>query len=197
MHENPTLVLQILYYVSCVLNFGAALWMAYYFTQQRGSEPWLVRMPVLLAGLFYTMVAVFMFKHPEFASMASQVYWWWAVALVGLLALLHNVKPDMVTFPVMRVATYLGAIIAVWGTVIVFTESSKLYDGQASFGGLATNFGFFAANIAAAVWVVTIALRNKAQMLARRILHIGIGSAYGAVVLSAVLTMQMVAESPY
>lgn len=184
-----------LFYITCVLNFGAALWMAYYFTLHRQTDIWLVRTTVLFAGLFHAMVVTFVFKHPEFLLHVPRLNWWWLTGVVGLFAIVHSLRPAVIPFPVMRIATYLGAFAAIGGTVYVFNFSGPVYNGQSSFGALATNFGFFAANIAAAVWVVSLSV--KASMPSKRALYAVLGLAYGAVVINALWTMQMVGETSY
>ena len=134
---NPSFPILVLYYAACVLNFAAGLWMAASFVRMRGVDLWLFRLILTIAGLAYVIITVSMFKNPEYAPHATNLIWWWVLALFGLLVLLQ--PTGMIPGGIIRVGTYIAAVLAVWGTHIVFTE-------QAAFDELATYYGFFGAN---------------------------------------------------
>ena len=211
--ENPTLVMHSLYYAMCLLNFVAALWMAAAITRMRETDLWPFRAVITLAGLMYAIVAVSMFKYPEYAREgASTLIWWWAIGLIGLLVMLQplklvlpsavrivlerlldvNIPPELKLVPpsVVRIATYVGAVLAFWGEYLVFTE-------QPNFSDLATYYGFFGANLAAAVWIMGMALSDDDMVQRKRAILMGTGVIYAGLVVAAVETMQMVLESPY
>jgi len=186
---QPTFAAAVLYYGACLFNFLAALWMVVFFQRHRGRDPWALRFPVLLVGLFYIIVTVSMFKRIEFAPHASHLAWWWAVAAAGVLTT-AALLTDRISTGVVRAATYAGALFALWGSYVVFTE-------QAVFGEVATYYGFFGANLAAATWVMINAATNADQRRNKRLLLFGAGAVYSVLVLTAVFTMKMVLESPY
>ena len=178
----------ILYYAACLFNFTAAFWMAAYLVRMRGSDLWLSRFLVMMAGLFHAMITVSMFKNPDYATYATSLVWWWAIALLGVLTILHQI--GRVGMGLMRVATYVGAVLAYWGTYMVFQE-------QTAFGDLATYYGFFAANLAAAVWMILSSFTNQDLTTKKRVVIMGAGVTYAALIITAVSTMQMILESPY
>lgn len=186
---QPTFAASVLYYGACLFNFLAALWMVVFFQRHRGVDPWVLRFPVLLIGLFYIIVTVSMFKRIEFAPHASHLSWWWAVAAAGVVTTAALVT-DRISAAAVRVATYAGALFAAWGSYVVFTE-------QAVFDDVATYYGFFGANLAAATWVMINAATNPDLMRKKRIIYLGAGAVYSVLVLTAVFTMKMVLESPY
>ena len=186
---QPTFAASVLYYGACLFNFLAALWMVVFFQRHRGVDPWVLRFPVLLIGLFYIIVTVSMFKRIEFAPHASHLSWWWAVAAAGVVTTAALIT-DRISAGAVRVATYAGALFAAWGSYVVFTE-------QAVFGEVATYYGFFGANLAAATWVMINAATNPDLMRNKRIIYLGAGAVYSVLVLTAVFTMKMVLESPY
>ena len=187
--ENSTLAMHTLYYAMCLLNFVAALWMATSITRMRGTDLWLFRAAIMVAGLVHVIITVAMFKYPEYAREgASTLLWWWALSVFGLLVALQPLK--VIPPVVVRVATYAGAALAFWGAYLVFFE-------QPYFNELATYYGFFGINLAAAVWVMGMALSDEDMMQRKRVILMGTGVIYAGLVITAVKTMQMVLESPY
>ena len=186
---QPTFAASVLYYGACLFNFLAALWMVVFFQRHREQDPWLLRFPVLLIGLFYIIVTVSMFKRIEFAPHASHLAWWWAVGAAGIVTTAALVT-ERIEAGVVRVATYAAAAFAAWGSYVVFTE-------QAAFGEVATYYGFFGANLAAAIWMMINAVMNPDLMRNKRLIFFGTGAVYSTLVLTAVFTMKMVLESPY
>ena len=192
---NPSLTTTVLYCAACLLNFLAALWMATYRGRFHGKDPWVFRTAIMLIGLFYVIITVSMFKvlnlapHPGFHYEASHLGWWWALAVLGLMVLVN--LTGRIPETIMRAATYVGAVMALWGTYVVFTE-------QDHFGSVATYYGFFGANLAAAVWVIAYALFDPELVRRRkRAIILAAGTGYAAVTLSAVYTMLMIAVSAY
>ncbi len=185
---NPTISALALYYAASLLNFLAALWMATAIVHMRESDYWPFRMLVMLAGLVHAIIAVSMFKNPDYAPHASSLVWWWAIALLGVLALINTFRkiPPLA----MRILSYLSAVLAFWGAYMVFEE-------QAAFNELATYYGFFAANMAAAIWLITNAILNDDLLPQKRLISLGTGTVYAILIVTAVATMQMVLESPY
>ena len=185
---NPTFPILALYYVACLLNFAAALWMAISMVRMRGTDPWIFRLAIMFIGFAYAMVAVSMFKNPEYAPHASNLIWWWVIAAYGLLVLLQ--PTGMISGTLIRIGTYIGAALAVWGTSIVFAE-------QAAFDELATYYGFFGANLGAAIWMIAGAVLSEDMLRKKRIIIMGVGTIYAALVITGLQTMQMVLETPY
>ena len=60
-----------LYYGAGLFNFLTVLRMVVFFQRHCGVDPWALRFPALLIGLFYIIVTVPMFKRIEFALHAS------------------------------------------------------------------------------------------------------------------------------
>ncbi len=185
---TPSLVHSVIYYASCLLNFAAALWIAIAFVRMRETDPWIFRLLISIAGLTYVMIAVSMFKNPEYAPHATNLFWWWILAVFGLLVLLQ--PTGRVSGTVIRVGTYIGAVVAVWGSFIVAGE-------QAAFDELATYYGFFGANLAAAVWMLVDSIMNEDLLRQKRLILMGTGAIYAILVVTGLQTMQMVLESPY
>ena len=185
---NPTFPILVLYYAACALNFAAALWMAASFARMRGTDLWLFRLILTIAGLAYVIITVSMFKNPEYAPHASNLIWWWVLALFGLLVVLQ--PTGLISGGLIRVGTYIGAAVAIWGTSIVFPE-------QAAFDELATYYGFFGANLTAAIWMIAGPLFNKEMMLQKRVVIVGTGTIYAVLTVTGLQTMQMVLETPY
>ncbi len=186
--DDPSLAALVLYYGAFALNFIFALWMATAATRMRETDYWLPRMVVTVAGLAYAIISISMLKNPEFAPHASSLVWWWLTALAGILVVVHNFKPQPIN--VVRLITYVGAIVSIWGTTVVFNE-------QAAFGELGTYYGFFAANLAAAVWLILNAMMSSDEQMKRRLISLGTGVVYVGLVITAVVSMQMILESPY
>ena len=186
---QPTFAASVLYYGACLFNFLAALWMVMFFKRHRERDPWLLRFPTALIGLFYVIVTVSMFKRIEFAPHASHLAWWWAVAAAGVVTT-AALLTDRISEGVVRAVTYAGALFAAWGSYVVFTE-------QAVFGEVATYYGFFGANLAAATFIMVNAATNDDMMRNKRVIFFGVGAVYSVLVLTAVFTMKMVLESPY
>lgn len=185
---NPSFPILALYYAACLLNFAAALWMATSFVRMRETDPWLFRLILTTAGLAYVIITVSMFKNPEYAPHATSLIWWWALAAFGLLVLLQ--PTGWIAGGLIRAGTYVGAALAIWGTYIVFTE-------QAAFDELATYYGFFGANLAAAVWMIISTMFNKDMLLQKRATLVGVGMVYAALTVTGLQTMQMILETPY
>ena len=185
---NPTFPVLALYYVACVLNFAAALWMAISMVRMRGTDLWIFRLAITLIGFAYAIVAVSMFKNPEYAPHASNLIWWWVIAAYGLLVLLQ--PTGVISGNIIRIGAYIAAALAVWGTSIVFSE-------QAAFDELATYYGFFGANLGAAIWMVIGPMLNADMIRQKRIIIMGTGVIYAAVTVTGLQTMQMVLETPY
>ena len=125
---TPSLVHSVLYYASCLLNFVAALWIASSFVRMRETDLWILRLAMSISGLTYVMIAISMFKNPEYAPHATNLFWWWILAVFGLLVLLQ--PTGVISATLIRIGTYIGAAVAVWGSFIVAGE-------QAAFGELA------------------------------------------------------------
>lgn len=185
---NPTMSALALYYAVSLFNFLAALWMASAVMHMRDSDYWPFRMLVTLAGMVYAIITVSMFKNPEYAPHASHLAWWWATSLLGVLALVNTVR--RIPALVMRVLSYLSVALVAWGASMVFQE-------QAAFSELATYYGFFAANLAAAIWLITNAIFNADLLPRKRLISLGTGTIYAVLTVTGVATMQMVLESPY
>lgn len=185
---NPSVPVLVLYYAACALNFAAALWMASSSMRMRATDPWLFRLVLTTAGLAYVIITVSMFKNPEYAPHATNLIWWWVLALFGLLVVLQ--PTGMVSGGLLRIGTYIGAALAIWGTYIVFTE-------QAAFDELATYYGFFGANLIAAVWMIAGPMFNKEMLLQKRVIILGTGTIYAVLTITGLQTMQMVLETPY
>lgn len=185
---NPSFPILVLYYAACLLNFAAALWMAISIVRMRGTDLWLFRLVLTVIGLAYVIITVSMFKNPEYGPHATSLIWWWAIALFGLLVLLQ--PTGMISGGIIRIGTYVGAILATWGSYMVFTE-------QNAFGELATYYGFFGANLAAATWMVVGSMLNEEMIQKKRIIVMGVGVIYAGLVVVGLQTMQMILESPY
>ena len=185
---NPTFPILAFYYAACLLNFAAALWMSISMVRMRGTDPWILRLAITIAGFAYVIVAVSMFKNPEYAPHATNLIWWWVIAAYGLLVLLQ--PTGLISESIIRIGTYIGAALAIWGTSIVFPE-------QAAFDELATYYGFFGANLAAATWMITGPMFNKEMILQKRVIIMGTGAIYAVLTVTGLQTMQMVLETPY
>ena len=185
---NPSFPVLVLYYAACALNFAAALWMAASSVRMRETDPWLFRLILTTAGLAYVIITVSMFKNPEYAPHATNLIWWWVLALFGLLVLLQ--PTGMISGSIIRIGTYIGAALAIWGTYIVFTE-------QAAFDELATYYGFFGANLAAAIWMVVGTIFSEDMILQKRVIIMGTGTIYAVLTVVGLQTMQMILETPY
>ena len=185
---NPTFATLVLYYATCLFNFAAALWMAISITRMRGVDLWPVRFVVTLAGLTHVIITVSMFKNPEYAPHATSLIWWWVIALFGLLVLLR--PTGVIPESIIRIGSYVGAVLAYWGGYIVFTE-------QNAFGELATYYGFFGANLTAAIWMVIGSMINRDLLQQKRVVIMGTGAIYAGLVIVGLYTMQMILESPY
>ncbi len=200
-----------IYLAACLLNFMAALWLASASVHMRESDWWLMRTSITVIGLAYAIITVSLFAPPQypppesvvdpgfsslifksiFASDATtiHVFWMWVAPILGVMMLLKFAGmaiPDTV----MRLVTYITAIIAAWGTYIVFME-------QNAFGELATYFGFYAANLAAATWMIGNSLKTTDRPPMKRLGYLGVSVIYFGLVVTAAGTMQMILESPY
>ena len=203
-----------IYLAACLLNFMAALWMASATSHMRESDFWLARTSITVIGLIYAIITLSLFAPPQypppesvtdpgfaslifksiFASEAGtvHVFWVWVTPILGMMMML---KFAGIAIPngIMRIATYITAFIAAWGSYIVFME-------QNAFGELATYFGFFAANLAAATWMIgnsLQALQSAGKASIKRVGYIGVSFVYFGLVVAAAGTMQMILESPY
>ncbi|MCY4610618.1 MAG: hypothetical protein OXC38_02780 [Gammaproteobacteria bacterium] len=185
---NPTFPILAFYYVACLLNFAAALWMAISMVRMRGTDLWIFRLAITFIGFGYAIVAVSMFKNPEYAPHASNLIWWWVIAAYGLLVVLQ--PTGKISGTLIRIGTYIAAALAVWGTSIVFAE-------QDAFDELATYYGFFGANLGAAAWMIIGTMLSEDMMRQKRIIIVGVGVIYAALVVAGLQTMQMVQISPY
>ena len=185
---NPSFPILVLYYAACLLNFVAAIWMAVSIVRMRGTDPWLARLALTVIGMAYVIITVSMFKTPEYAPHATSLIWWWAIAFFGLLVLLQ--PTGMISASIIRAGTYFGAILAAWGAYMVFTE-------QAAFEELATYYGFFGANLAAATWMLVNPIFNEDMIQKKRMVIMGTGAVYATLVVIGLQTMQMILESPY
>ena len=185
---NPSLPISILYYATCLLNFTAALWLATSVVRMRGGDIWLFRMAITIAGMLYVIITISMLKTPEYGPHATTLVWWWLIALLGLMVLLQPLK--LVGPGIMRSATYVGAILALWGAYMVSSE-------QVDFGELATYYGFYGANLSAATWIIFTSLFSQDLIRRKRLILMSTGVIYAVLVVTAVETMQMVLESPY
>ena len=185
---EPNLPVYILYYASTLLNFIGALWIASAMMRMRETDPWILRLILTIVGMAYVITTVSMFKNPEYAPHATSLIWWWFIAILGLLVLLQLTGkiPSMV----IRIGTYIGAALAVWGAYIVFTE-------QPVFNELATYYGFFGANLAAATWMLVGPMMDQDMLKQKRMIIMGTGGVYAVLVVTGLQTMQMVLESPY
>jgi len=185
---TPSLIHSVIYYASCLLNFVAALWIASSFVRMRETDIWILRLAMSISGLTYVMIAISMFKNPEYAPHATNLIWWWIISVFGLLVLLQ--PTGMISATIIRVGTYIGAAVAVWGSYIVASE-------QAAFGELATYYGFFGANLAAATWMLIGPMMNEDMLRQKRIIIMGTGAIYAVLVVTGLQTMQMILETPY
>lgn len=185
---TPSLVHSVIYYTSCLLNFVAALWMGISMVRMRGTDILIFRLAITIAGFSYAIVAISMFKNPEYAPHASNLIWWWAISILGLLVLLQ--PTGMISGTIIRLGTYIGAALAIWGAYIVFTE-------QAAFDELATYYGFFGANLAAATWMLIGPMMNEDMLRQKRIIIMSTGAIYAVLVVTGLQTMQMILETPY
>ena len=185
---NPSFPILVLYYAACLLNFAAALWMAASSVRMRETDLWLFRLILTTAGLAHVIITVSMFKNPEYAPHATSLVWWWLIALFGLLVLLQ--PTGVISGSIIRIGTYVGAVLAAWGAYMVFTE-------QAAFDELATYYGFFGANLAAATWMVVGSILNKEMIRQKRMIIMGTGTIYAVLVVTGLQTMQMILETPY
>lgn len=156
--------------------------------RMRGTDLWIFRLVITIVGFAYTIVAVSMFKNPEYAPHATNLIWWWVLAVYGLLVLLQ--PTGLISGSIIRIGTYIGAALAVWGTYIVFTE-------QAAFDELATYYGFFGANLAAAIWMLIGPIMNEEMIRQKRVIIMSTGAIYAVLVVTGLQTMQMILETPY
>ncbi len=185
---DPSLASLALYYGACFLNFVGALWMAISVVRMRETDPWIFRMPLTVVGMAHALITVSMFKNPEYAPHATSLIWWWAIAMFGLLVLLG--AAGKISGGALRASTYVAAVLAVWGAQMVFTE-------QPSFGELATYYGFFAANLSAATWMIVSPLLSADMRSQKRAVIMGTGAVYATLAVIGLQTMQMILESPY
>lgn len=185
---NPSFPILVLYYAACALNFAAALWIAASSVRMRGTDPWLFRLILTIAGLAYVIITISMFKNPEYAPHATNLIWWWVLALFGLMVVLQ--PTGVISGSIIRIGTYIGAALAIWGTQMVFTE-------QAAFDELATYYGFFGANLAAATWMVVGPMFNADMIPQKRVIIMGTGTIYAVLTVTGLQTMQMILETPY
>jgi len=201
-----------IYVGACLLNFLAAVWMASAIVHMRETDFWLLRAAITVVGLAYAIVTVSLFTPPQYPPPPSvtdpgfsslmfksvfavhaqpvHIFWIWVTPILGVLALFKYLGVDLVSNGIMRLATYLTALLAIWGVYITFTE-------QNAFAELATYYGFYAANLGAATWMIGNSLMITGKMLSKRLVYLGVSVIYAFLVVAAVMTMQMILESPY
>ena len=185
---DPSTLTAAFYYATCLLNFIAALWLSTSIVRMREIDPWLLRFAVTLVGMVHAIITISMFKNPEYAHQATSLVWWWMLTILGLLVILEMAGLKLGS--VLRAGGYVGTGLAAWGAYMVFTE-------QNAFNELATYYGFFGANLAAASWMILDSVRNPDLIQKKRLINFGVGAIYAAAVVTGLQTMQMILESPY